>query len=940
MSKVSNVIYTTPSKTDGSYFSKGMHSIAMNETIVWEEYKNNVLDYSSWEVIDNDSDKSNLLMFLMGELIENMGRRKNDNIKSRSGLVLDYDSGDMTFEDIQKDLEKYEYVLYSSPSYGKKEGDRCRIVIPFDMNMTANEWTNYKESFKNRFPYIDSSCFTISQGQNTPAYYKGIIPYAYYNNSGYFMSPFSDIEYIEPKTKNNTAIFNTVTIPDDELTRVFDAFVENNRGNLSRSQAWFFAQVMKAYGIYDYQRVSMVQSCDATTNPMEFFQNTAKSPVNVWMLKKYLPKDFVMPKSDNIFNNHMGFDYVEEMKIANNDYNFDCELFLEDGQYLSDVADKFIIKEGVNLFIADCGVGKTFYWSRVDSVIMACPLLSIVSQNQREGAEFNKIEDGVGTYQQLKKIYNNKEEHEKYSNMTLVIDEGHGLYLDDYKHDTNNLVHNCFALFKSVVIMSGTIRPDYFSKLGSKIENVIRVHKKQKFKKTIKQYRTKSELDILPMAIENVIKIKTNNKMIILLNNKKSIKKLMRAIQQLPNPLKLLVYTAETKENDEVKEFLRTSDLGPYDGIIGTNSIVEGLNINTEVEECDVHVIGDDISCERIEQVTNRWRKCSGNINVYHYTLDYYSLKQKEIIIRTANEYMDAAEDIVSGYNKKLALYDEIQRIKVIKTYEKDDYDENIYWNWNNERFEVSYTKIDYELAESRHSRTCYDYEYYKKVLGNYGFCFRTPIVISNVIDISNIVALVELEEEKKRCDVIDLVRGQYNPDDRSWTIIEDNPDAEVLRGFVSTFVHKGLKPSDVDTYLIRLKEDKHYWKRLSSDIKNNKNDNIIRNLIIQELPRFTTVYKGIEGLTGDSKYQLANVAVQHVFKERYDSNAERMMRSHWGKMISIDGYTVNLNSDNRASSNVLNEFITLGKSISVRLNGDKTRFTPIEATTLTGFEL
>lgn len=229
MSKVSNVIYTTPSKTDGSYFSKGMHSIAMNETIVWEEYKNNVLDYSSWEVIDNDSDKSNLLMFLMGELIENMGRRKNDNIKSRSGLVLDYDSGDMTFEDIQKDLEKYEYVLYSSPSYGKKEGDRCRIVIPFDMNMTANEWTNYKESFKNRFPYIDSSCFTISQGQNTPAYYKGITPYAYYNNSGYFMSPFSDIEYIEPKTKNNTAIFNTVTIPDDELTRVFDAFVENNR---------------------------------------------------------------------------------------------------------------------------------------------------------------------------------------------------------------------------------------------------------------------------------------------------------------------------------------------------------------------------------------------------------------------------------------------------------------------------------------------------------------------------------------------------------------------------------------------------------------------------------------------------------------------------------------------------------------------------------------
>ncbi|WP_447878460.1 hypothetical protein [Serratia fonticola] len=937
MEKNVNFIYSTPSKSDGTVFPISSVTCAINLSSEWDEYVKSTLNFSTWEVLYKKEDKNNLMMMILGELVNNGKRRTNENIKSRSGLVLDYDNGDMTFEDIQKDLEKYEYILYSSPSYGKKDGDRCRIVIPFDVSMTADEWNDYKESFKSRFPYIDSSCFTISQGQNITAYFEGIAPYAYYNNSGYFMNPFNDIEYIESKVKVNDINFDEVTIPDDELKRVFDAFVEQNRGGLSRSQAWFFAQVMKAYGVYDYHRVSMVQHRDANTHPTAFFKNTAKTPLNVCMLKNYLPKDFTMPASYNFFTHVKDFDNLEEVKIEAANYHIDYEISLKEDEYLSDVTDKFVIKDGINLLIADCGSGKTHYWSKTQDTMMACPLLSIVSQNKREGAEFNNIEDGVATYQQLKKIYNNKDSYEKYSRMTLIIDEAHGLYLDGYKQSTNNMVHKCLPLFKSVVLMSGTIRPEYFSNL--KIDNVIRVHKKQGFKKIIQQYRTGSESNYIPMVLSNIARSKKDNRMIILLNNKKLIEAFMRLLNKLPHQSKLLVYTAENKESEDVQNFLRISDLESYDGIIGTNSIVEGLNINTPVEECEVHVIGD-VSCERIEQVTNRWRKCNGTINVYHYTLDCSSLNPDDFVSRSANDFLGAAEDIARGFNKRYKLQDPISLMKNLNTYSKDNHDDSIYWNSELECFEVSYSNIDNELAMNRHMRTYYDYNYYKTILGSYGFNFRKPIKMTNLQDISETIATVEKEEKKKRYDVIELVRSQYDAKTNTWDINNDNHGAEILRNLVIEYISQGLKPFDVDTYLKRLKEDKNYWKYLSSDIKDKKYGNTIRDFILQELPNVMSSYKGKEGLTSDAKYKLANSVIQYVFQQRYNSNAKHMMGSYWGKMLSTDGSTVHLSEDNNSSGKVLSQYITLGKSISVRLNGTKTRFSAVEATTLTGFEL
>ena len=294
-----NVIYS-------DQFKKGEVSVAVNSPTTWEDIAGDIMNVEKWDVINDESEKSTLAMWSLAEVKLSGGRRTNDNIKSRSGLLLDYDydaskesSIFMTFEDIQEDLKEFEYVLYSSVSYGRKEGFRCRIVVPFENSISPELFQELYASFQARFPYIDRSCFVLSQGQNVPVHYAEVTPYVHYN-SGKFMSPTRDIEFVE-NVKTNTfdeSLFKKCVIEDDELNRVFDAVVSHCQHSLDYQKAWFFAQVMKNYGVYDYWRVSQVQTIGSSTSPQQHYANSnANYDFSIHKLKNYVPKDFVFPKS-------------------------------------------------------------------------------------------------------------------------------------------------------------------------------------------------------------------------------------------------------------------------------------------------------------------------------------------------------------------------------------------------------------------------------------------------------------------------------------------------------------------------------------------------------------------------------------------------------------------------------------------------------------------
>ncbi|WP_158700443.1 hypothetical protein, partial [Cronobacter malonaticus] len=102
---------------------------------------------------------------------------------------------------------------------------------------------------------------------------------------------------------------------------------------------------------------------------------------------------------------------------------------------------------------------------------------------------------------------------------------------------------------------------------------------------------------------------------IILVNNKEDIEDIIKKYSDL----KFKEITADTKSDTVIKDMIKRSTVDGSDYIIGTISVVEGLNFTDEFPEVNVFIIHTErtvFSTEQIEQVTNRWRNAE-KINTY-----------------------------------------------------------------------------------------------------------------------------------------------------------------------------------------------------------------------------------------------------------------------------------------------------------------------------------
>lgn len=149
-----------------------------------------------------------------------------DNIKEYNCIQLDYDSGKGMDEFVKEFSDKFMFAAYSSFSYGYKEGDRFRVIIPLKTPFPQTEMGfDFKKAMVTTFEGCDPSCFDRCHLQACPCIREEGAPYKYYFNriKKYFEPPYGLIKSLHERSSNIAAFDEAVAhcineyCPQDEL---------------------------------------------------------------------------------------------------------------------------------------------------------------------------------------------------------------------------------------------------------------------------------------------------------------------------------------------------------------------------------------------------------------------------------------------------------------------------------------------------------------------------------------------------------------------------------------------------------------------------------------------------------------------------------------------------------------------------------------------------
>lgn len=126
------------------------------------------------------------------DLDSHMPRCTGDNIENMYALQIDVDNG-CTIESFVKDYHRYSFQLYTSYSYGFKEGDRFRAIFPLRESIRT-EWLvpPVKTVLREMFDMSDPTCFDRGHWQILPCVRAKDAPYRYIQHHGELLSFASD----------------------------------------------------------------------------------------------------------------------------------------------------------------------------------------------------------------------------------------------------------------------------------------------------------------------------------------------------------------------------------------------------------------------------------------------------------------------------------------------------------------------------------------------------------------------------------------------------------------------------------------------------------------------------------------------------------------------------------------------------------------------------
>lgn len=106
------------------------------------------------------------------------------NAESISYYQLDFDDGYYTIDEFVNEYkDKFAFILYTSYSYGYKENDRFRVIIPLDEPLQCKDMGTYFKKAMDSVFHCDCSCHDRAHMQCVPSIRNPDAPYRYYINN-------------------------------------------------------------------------------------------------------------------------------------------------------------------------------------------------------------------------------------------------------------------------------------------------------------------------------------------------------------------------------------------------------------------------------------------------------------------------------------------------------------------------------------------------------------------------------------------------------------------------------------------------------------------------------------------------------------------------------------------------------------------------------------
>ncbi|MCH7421453.1 hypothetical protein [Shewanella sp. MM_2022_3] len=863
--------------------------------------------------------------------------RSTENAIQREFFYVDVDDG-ATIEEVETALNGYTYLLYTTFSHTPQK-PKFRVIMPLETALSYEEWNTRKDSMKQMFKFADPAGFTFCQYMVTPVVSpNNRSSYVFKTNTG---KPFDALALA--KKEINKSEFNLTLSLDSHDELVCGLTKHLPHETLNHNDRYRLLGCMKAVSIDALVAAQLIMSTGSNKTISYWLSEYkrlnaahygAGSLYRIAQVQLYKPepKLAIATKSKEEKKEHSPFDLL---------YN------LNPDEYLGDVLAAIESNFGyLNLLIADCGTGKNFSTSRTPNNWVVSPLRIIVQQNAASANEENydvvdvkldaieenklKLEDGraLATWNQLITIIQKHKAGEDLSslkNITLWVDESHGLYMDLFKEKTLNVVYDIvrLKLFKNVVFMSGTSTTDDYHVTFDK---VIRVAKK-----TQPKYTTKVITDELLSYTANAINTSMADGIVVLWNNVDQIKKLEQLITK-----KLLRITSNDKDeqrNQLDQRHLKTSEKLPsgYNGIIGTYSIVEGMNVKNVVDTVDVFIVGDEC-IERIEQVSNRYRKAQ-QVTVQHIVspvqpdLEYSILNRKDVVSDAVTK-KNALNIVLQSAITKEAQY------VFAKKLHHDLYDAKFISNCYSlvrvvdDEFAVNYVGIDNQISNSKARFDSLNFNSYKQRLSglNHIVCLKFAKAYKFTKEEQEAIdEAVAAENEKVIAEAlataIDCVRNGSVE-----SVLEEIRYKESEQVLVSMLYQalKALNYISKDDVIHMLQ--KKNFEKLETDIKRVAFDNQVYSYLQSNLNIGDRLYND------GNKLALAE-SIMNIFRKLPALKAADVDLS---KIAKYENGVIT----SKSATAILKRYIILSEQKATRVNGKKVCYAEVRSKSLSGYVL
>jgi hypothetical protein len=889
-------------------------------------HKENWNSFSARNENEYEKAKKKFDAVVFAEMIKN-GARSHANVIAHYAIVLDIDDG-ISMDEVRSDLNDYEHLIYSSGGQGIKQGERFRVILPLKRPISADVYNEFSESLRKRFWYSDSSFSKTLQIQYLPTYNKLFKEqFKVFHNNGDLFN-LECIEYVQAKNKDilSNVTFTKPKFDDDTLGYILDAIIEHNRGAMEYEERRILANRLLAFSVNSFD---MVRVLDVVSRPgarhtgSDMAKMANASYGHIMGLRKNLPDGFKL----NLLVQPTVIYTPKNVKLP----KYDTDVTLKPNQYLSDVIEQVKFKDGFNLLIADVGAGKNHYFSKLKRTKLVVPLCSIVEQSGSN----NKLEDNnVATWNQIITMMEKPEECKKWD---LVIDEAHGMISDyGYKSKTIRILIEACSMFRRVILMSGTVRPEYFS--GFDFETTHRVRKPSTAKKQIQTYICKSKEESLLNDLRE-----TKNKAIVLMNDKD----LGETIGDRSGKDYMLV-NADLKNEPEVLNLYRTGVMGDYDCVIGTNSIVEGLSIHDNHDEIDVFIWGDT-DPDRIEQVTNRFRNIKNVRNVRYYVDSKQCLGKIEDNVK---HRIESAQNLAEANTRYLSdLLTDEARNSHIRQYRDESLQAAVYYD--DGEFRVNYSTIDYHSQLVRQHNAFNDFGIFSTRLIEYGYDVFYPIWrnerTAEKDQIEKDVKEVKANREQQR--YADLMQLAY--DFESDCLASDySLEYNGIKDVVLNMLDGGLKKQDVGSIIGGIIKQSDYIQKVWTDIKHVDTGNSIREFVSKEVKKSLVHTKEKDYLFSQDAIRIAQLVTDKVLKEFYQGDLDAMLANeNWASDVQkvpnggsnsfniIDDPLGTFEVKGKRASAIINRYICLGGSVKRQCKGERNRAFEVLHYSLTGLE-